>query len=297
MPLRSMTGFARAAGETSTFVFQWELKSVNARGLDARLRLPPGLDMLEPELRKRLSARLKRGHVQVNLACEPRVERRAAARVNRVLLEELLDVAEKAARRAGIAPVSVDVASLLQVRGVVEVENGGRAAWAEEDGEELLSAFDKALEALALARAEEGARMARVLEDQLEEIAALVARARKHPGRQPEAIRERLREQVCRLMEATDEFDEQRLHQEAMLLAVKSDIAEELDRLDAHLQAARELLREDAAVGRRLDFLAQEFNREANTLCAKAVDAELSAIGMQLKAVIDRFREQVQNIE
>jgi len=172
------------------------------------------------------------------------------------------------------------------------------AAAEPEHGTAILEVLEQALTALQRAREEEGARIEEVLRAQLEEMAKLVARAREHPGRQPPAIRQRLREQVARLLEASEgELDEQRLYQEAVLMAVKADVAEELDRLQAHLQTAQELLAAREPVGRRLEFLAQEFNREANTLCAKAGDAALSAIGMELKAVVDRFREQVANIE
>ena len=296
MALSSMTGFARASGEVAAFSWLWEVKSVNARGLDIRLRLPGGFDLLEPELRQRITARLKRGSVQVFLQIRAHGAEQAL-NINRGLLEQLLAEARHLARRLGAAPENVDAAALLSVRGVVEPAQVDFAALAEEHAPALLAGFEEALQRLAEARAEEGARLKEVIAAQLEEIGRLVQQARAHPALRPENIRQRLREQVARLLEASEQLDEQRLHQEALLLAVKTDITEELDRLQSHLQAARELLTAEGPVGRKLEFLAQEFNREANTMCAKAVDAEIAAIGVALKTVIDRFREQVANIE
>ena len=298
MSLNSMTGFARAGGEVEPFTFQWEIRSVNGRGLDARFRLPPGFEALEPELRARLGKAIKRGSVQVSLSCDIKPGMMAAVEVNAALLDQLLAAALAAAKRAADDATRVDVGQLMRVRGVLDTpENGGRAAWAEEYAEALLAAFDEAVQALAAARAEEGARIEAVIRRQLAEIARLEEEARHHPARQPEAIRERLREQVARLLEASEELDAQRLHQEAVLLAVRADITEELDRLRAHLKAADELLAAREPAGRKLEFLAQEFHREANTLCSKANDAGLSAIGMALKAAIDQLREQAANVE
>jgi len=298
MALNSMTGFARAGGETQAFSWQWELRSVNGRGLDLRLRLPGGFEILEPQVRARVSAALKRGNVQATLLIRTH-EGAQQLQVNRALLEALLREAARAAQRLP-AQVSarVDAAALLNVRGVVESAPLDFSALAEQYAETLLAGLDEALEALKAMRTQEGARLARVIAAQVDEIARLVAKARAHPALKPENIRARLREQVARLLEASNgELDEQRLHQEAALLAVKADITEELDRLQAHVAAVRELLEAEEPVGRRLEFLAQEFNREANTLCSKAADAEITEIGVALKTVIDQFREQVANIE
>ncbi len=296
MSLSSMTGFARAAGEAEGISWLWEIRSVNGRGLDVRLRLPNGFEALEPALRKRLSARLKRGSVQVFLHVRADAGEQKL-RVNRALLESLVREARRVAVHLGLEPVEVDAATLLTVRGVVEPAQVDMAALAQEHADALLASFDAALEALVRMRREEGARLQEVIAARVDEIERLVREARSHPALAPEAMRARLKEQVARLLEASDGLDEQRLHQEAALLAVKTDITEELDRLQSHVSAVRELLAADEPVGRRLDFLAQEFNREANTICSKAVDAAITDIGVRLKTIIDQFREQVANIE
>ena len=296
MTLSSMTGFARAADEAEGVSWLWEIRSVNGRGLDVRLRLPNGFEALEPALRKRLAARLKRGSVQVFLHVQADAGEQRL-RVNRALLESLVREARRVAVQLGLEPVEVDAATLLAVRGVVEPVQVDMAALAQAHADVLVASFDEALEALVHMRREEGARLQEVIAAQVDEIERLVEEARAHPALTPEAMRARLREQVKRLLEASDKLDEQRLHQEAALLAVKTDITEELDRLQSHVAAVRELLQADEPVGRRLDFLAQEFNREANTICSKAVDAAITDIGVRLKTVIDQFREQVANIE
>ncbi len=298
MTLHSMTGFARAQGELESFSWQWEIRSVNGRGLDVRLRLPGGFEALEQQVRQRIGARLKRGSVQASLQVRAG-EGAQQLQVNRALLAALADEALRLSRRLEWqAEARLDVAALLNVRGVVETAQVDFSALAEAHAAALLAGLDEALAALLEMRAREGERLASVIAAQMDEIEALVRKARAHPALQPENIRARLKEQVARLLEASDgALDEQRLHQEAALLAVKADITEELDRLTAHVAAVRELLRAEAPVGRKLEFLAQEFNREANTLCSKAVDAAITDIGVALKTVIDQFREQVANIE
>ncbi len=296
MVLSSMTGFARASGEVEAFSWLWEVKSVNARGLDVRMRLPGGFELLEPEARKRVSAWLKRGSVQVFLQVRTEAGAQALG-LNQALLERLVAEARRLSRRLGADSAGVEPSALLAIRGVVEPAQVDFAALAEEYAPMLLAGFEEALERLARARAEEGARLKEVIARQIDDIGALVKRARAHPALRPESIRARLREQVARLLEAAEQLDEQRLHQEAAILAVKADITEELDRLESHVAAARALLDASGPVGRKLEFLAQEFNREANTLCSKSVDAEITEIGVALKTVIDQFREQVANIE
>ena len=292
----SMTGFARAAGQNEALSWTWEVKSVNGRGLDARLRLPGGFEALEPKLRAALAARLRRGNVHVTLQVR-RMAVAAGLRVNDEMLDWLVGEVRRLEGRLGLNAAPVDPAALLAMRGVIEVEEEDPAALLETAGAALLESFETALDELVAMRRAEGARLAEALRAQVDRIAELAKAARDNPARSPEAIRARLREQVRRLLEADGELDEGRLYQEAVLLAARADIEEELDRLDSHVAAARELLAADEAVGRRLDFLAQEFNREANTLCAKSNDAEITRIGLALKAVIDQFREQVQNIE
>jgi len=295
MSLSSMTGFARAEGEHQGLEWHWELRSVNGKGLDLRLRLPPGMDSLEPALRDRTQKALKRGNIQASLQI---VRREAASqvRINEAVLEEVLAIATALRRRLDAPPVTVE--GLLQVRGVLEV---GEAEADEETEAErqaaIVVSYGNALERLKQARSEEGKRLAAVITGHLDTIARLTDEARANPSRSAEAIAERLSEQVARLAGQSPPLDPDRLNQEAMLLAVKADIREEIDRLDAHIAQARELIASGEAVGRRLDFLAQEFNREANTLCSKSSDAALTRTGLGLKTVIDQMREQVQNIE
>ena len=294
MALASMTGFARQDGVTGTYAWNWELKSLNGKGLDLRLRLPAGWDAVEVSARTRVKS-LARGTVYANLT----VKREGAApavRINQSVLDAVLATMRDLQGRIDAQPATID--GILAIKGVVEVaeetesEDERRAA---EDA--VLAGFDKALAALTAMRHHEGAALQRVLTARLDELGALAARAEAVPGRQPEAIRQRLAEQVAALIETPIRFDQDRLHQEAILLAAKADIREELDRLAAHIDQARRLLEDGGAVGRRLDFLAQELNREVNTLCAKSNDVELTKIGLELKNVVEQFREQVQNLE
>ena len=295
MTLSSMTGFARASGGAGPLSWQWELKSVNGKALDIRFRLPPGHDHLDAPARAAVAAAFKRGNIQVALTVTGEGAGEAVT-VNEQVLEQVLAVAEDLRRRLNAEPPRVE--ALLSLRGVLEVkgevpdeaELQGRAA-------AMLATLQEAIAALAAARAAEGARLADVLKGHLARIEQLAMAARDAPARSPEAIRTRLAEQVARLMELNAGFDQQRLHQEAMLIFTRADIQEELDRLFTHVAAARELLEVREPAGRKLDFLAQEFNREANTLCSKAIDRGLTAIGLDLKTVIDQMREQVQNIE
>ncbi|MEE4236570.1 MAG: YicC/YloC family endoribonuclease [Anderseniella sp.] len=295
MSISSMTGFGRAAGTAGPWSYQWELRSVNGKGLDVRVRLPSGMDALEQQVRSLVAAMLKRGNVQVSLqlACEdPAVE----LRINPNALFAAVEAAQQVSDAMG-EPVSAD--AVLAMRGVVEAVSAEAdpEALAARD-EELLQAAGTAIEALAANRREEGKRLASVIATQLDRIEALAAEAAANPSRTPHAIQARLAQQVERLTGASPALDPDRLHQEAMMLAVKADIQEELDRLTSHVEAARELLTADGEpVGRKFEFLAQEFNREANTLCSKSSDAALTRIGLELKNIIDQLREQVQNIE
>lgn len=295
MALNSMTGFARSEGASGAVRWYWELRSVNSRGLDLRLRLPTGWEGLEPRLRERASARFVRGAVQANL----QVQRQPSVpqvRVNGEVLEALMAAARSVGERLDAAPPRLD--GLLALKGVVDLVEPEEGEVERETREAaLIGSFEVALDALVAARAEEGARLRAVLEGQFDAIGRLTETAAADPGRGPAAVRERLAAQVARLLESSEQFDADRLHQEAVMLAAKADIQEELDRLRAHVAAGLELLAADGAVGRRLDFLAQEFNREANTLCAKANGVSLSATGLELKSVVDQLREQVQNIE
>jgi uncharacterized protein (TIGR00255 family) len=295
MTIASMTGFAREAGVTGPYQWAWEIKTVNGRGLEARVRTPPGFDALGEEARSQVLKALTRGQSQITLnltksALAPKV------RLNREVLESLVAAVSALQLPDHVKPASLD--GLLAVRGVVEIED---EAPAERDDtalhEALRVSFVRLVESLKAARLSEGHALATVLGQQLATIERLVGEAEAAPARQPDAIKARLQAQVSQLIDANATFDPDRLHQEAMLIATRADIREEIDRLRAHVGSARALLREGAAVGRRLDFLAQEFGREANTLCAKANDVSLSRIGLDLKAVIEQFREQVQNVE
>jgi uncharacterized protein (TIGR00255 family) len=295
MSLASMTGFARAHGVTGTHTWAWELKSVNGKGLDLRLRLPPGWDAVEPAVRAAASQALARGNVTATLT----VTREGAAptvRVNEEALAAVLAALGRIAARVDAAPASLD--GILGLKGVVEIveaeESDAERGKAEAA---VVKGFEIALADLVTARKSEGAALERILADRVAAIAKLVDQAEASPGRKLEAIRARLAEQVKALLDTDVKLDADRLHQEAALIAAKADVREELDRLKTHVTAARELLKNGGAVGRRLDFLAQEFNREANTLCAKANDGVLSAVGLEMKAVVDQFREQVQNLE
>jgi uncharacterized protein (TIGR00255 family) len=295
MALSSMTGFARGQGVVGAYGWLWEIRSVNAKGMDLRLRLPPGWDAIEPALRARAGEMLARGTLHATLT----VEREGAApvvKVNEEVLQAVIGTLNSLADRIEAEPARLD--GILAIKGVIEVTD---AAESEDERAAAQAAvvkgFDAALADLTKMRRHEGEALGRVLGTRLDEISALVARAEAAPGRKPEAIKARLAEQVANLLEASERFDADRLHQEAILIASKADVREELDRLVAHVAQAGKMLRDGGAVGRRLDFLAQELNRETNTLCAKANDLELTNIGLELKSLVEQFREQVQNLE
>jgi uncharacterized protein (TIGR00255 family) len=295
MALSSMTGFARGHGVCGPYTWAWEIKSVNGKGLDVRLRLPPGWDAIEVPVRAGAAESVTRGSIQANLT----VDRSGAApsvRVNTAVLDAILTAMRELAPKIEVSPPSLD--GLLALKGVIEIgdteerEDERRSAEAA-----AIAGFVEAMGALGEMRRHEGAALARVLSARLQEISVLAERAEQAPGRKPEAIRARLAEQISALLAQSERFDPDRLHQEAIMIASKADVREELDRLAAHVAQARHLIEQGGAIGRRLDFLAQEFNREANTLCAKANDVELTNIGLELKAAVEQFREQVQNVE
>ncbi len=295
MPLSSMTGFARADGAGDAYRWTWELRSVNGKGLDIRLRLPPGFEHLEAAVRERVGAGLVRGNVQATLTMQSETGA-GRIKINDAVLTEVIAAMRRIGERIEVQPPTLD--GILAVRGVMETVD----ATEDEESRVALAALilmnlDAALAALVVERLREGRAIAGVLENRLTEIERLTRAAEASPARTPEAIRAKLSEQIATLLESTPSLDPDRLHQEAVLLATRADIREELDRLDAHIAAARSLLKEEGAVGRRLDFLAQEFNREVNTLCSKSNDRALTTIGLELKALVDQFREQIQNLE
>ncbi len=295
MAISSMTGFARAEGRADGLSWAWEVKSVNGRALDTRFRLPPGFDGLEIALRGALAKHVKRGSIAASLA----VTNEAGAsglRINRAALATILAAARELAPDLEAAPPRLD--GLLALRGVIETGDEPQDEATRERRESaLVKSWDETLVRLVAARSEEGARLEAVLDGHLKLISGLVAEAGASAAAQPAALRQRLRALVAALLEASPALNEDRLAQEAALLAAKADVREEIDRLGAHIAAARALLAEGGAVGRRFDFLCQEFNREANTLCSKSSDVGLTRIGLALKAAIEQLREQVQNIE
>lgn len=296
MTIKSMTGFARAEGVHDGATWHWEIRSVNGRGLDLRLRLPSGLEYLEPRVREAVGRHISRGSINVTLASE-RNASNAEIQLNERALTQIMQVAGRIRALTDAAPPRID--GLIAIKGVLDViEPADDPEQVAARADAMMRSLDESLLELVVARAAEGARLTAALNAHLVEIERLVAVVRSSPARTPEAITERLKEQVRRLLDAGNgAFDPTRLHQEAVLLATRADVEEELQRLTSHIGAARELLAADDAVGRKLDFLAQEFNREANTLCSKANDLEITRAGLALKTVIDQLREQVQNIE
>jgi uncharacterized protein (TIGR00255 family) len=295
MALSSMTGFARGHGVSGAYSWAWELKSVNAKGFDLRLRLPPGWDAVEGPARNDAAQVLARGTVHGTLT----VERQGVApsvRVNEPVLAAVLATIKGLAGRVDAATPRLD--GILSLKGVIDVidederEEDRRAAEAA-----VIAGFRATIAELAAMRRLEGEALGHVLTRRVREIAVLAKRAEAAPGRRPEAIKARIVEQVAVLLDASDRFDPDRLHQEAILIASKADIREELDRLASHVAQIERLIADGGPIGRRLDFLAQELNRETNTLCSKSNDVALTNIGLELKSVVEQFREQVQNLE
>jgi uncharacterized protein (TIGR00255 family) len=295
MTLSSMTGFAQSSGEKAGLHWQWEIKSVNGKALDIRCRLPTGFEALEAIARTTLAQHIKRGNLQVTLTTSGSTTLESVI-VNEVVLEQVVSIAEKLRDRIGGMPLSAE--AILGLRGVLEVVQPTQSETEIEARlAEVTASLAKAAVALNHSRREEGTRLSVVLDGQLRKIESLTIAARDCPARYADAIKSRLKEQVARLLDTGATFDADRLHQEAIMIATRADIQEELDRLFAHIEAARALMASPEPAGRKFDFLAQEFNREANTLCSKALDKTLTALGLELKTTIDQMREQVQNIE
>ncbi|MGV2109092.1 YicC/YloC family endoribonuclease [Agrobacterium vitis] len=296
MTLQSMTGFARNEGQIGRYRFAWELRSVNGKGLDVRLRLPPGLEDMETDVKAAVALLLSRGNVQVGLSLTAS-DNRMEAVVNRDALDAVLEL--RAQLGPGIVsaePLSLD--TLLSIRGLVDLRE------AQEDGTQLaarrqmlLGELETAVAALAEMRSHEGLALQAVLLAHIDEIERLALVIEADPSRSPDEIARRLATQISALLASAPVLDKDRLYAEAALIATKADLREEIDRLKAHVAAARTLLRAGGPVGRKLDFLAQEFNRESNTICSKSNSAAVTAAGIELKVVIDQFREQVQNLE
>lgn len=294
---QSMTGFASRQGQGLGLTWTWEMRGVNGKGLDLRLRLPDWVEGLEPRVRAIVTKTLDRGNVQIGLKLASDGDE-GRLRVDRTQLGAVLDAMleiETAATAQGLSLAPSTSADIVALRGVLTSEA------AEVDVTRirglLLSDFEAALAEFTAARQAEGAALATILTGQLDAVARLVDEAAAEAEARLPQIRERMRAQLARVMENTEGVDAARLAQELALIAVKADVTEEIDRLRAHVARARDLLAEDGAVGRKLDFLCQEFNREANTLCSKSGDPALTSTGLALKTVIDQMREQVQNVE
>lgn len=296
MDVQSMTGFARAAAQHESAALAWEVKSVNGKSTELRLRVPQGFERLEPLVRQTVQKRFSRGNFQATLT----VGRVAAAQVqpviNEAFLKDIAGLAKRLEEQFGVAPATAD--GILALRGVLDMPEAVETSETREALDAaIVSVLDNALSGLETARRAEGEALRTLLGGHVDAIEALTLRAEADPSREPAAIREKIAAQVRLLLDASAALDEARLHQEAAFLATKADIREEIDRLKTHVAAARALLAGGGAIGRKLDFLAQEFNRESNTLCSKSNAATVTAIGLELKAVVDQFREQVQNLE
>ena len=296
MAVASMTGFARKEGAIAGFAWTWELKSVNGRNLDIRCRVPGGYDALEQFARSAAAEILKRGNVNAALTLNVQ-EKTGTFRINETALAQVEKIIADMSQRFDAAAPRID--GILGLRGILEVDE---PTLTPEEQEARLQALQQSLteafKQLHAMRQVEGARLQALVDGHLAEIERLCGQAGQIAASQPESLRKRLSEQLAELLSSNGaSLNEERLAQEIALLATKADVREELDRLSAHVQAVRDLLRQGGAIGRKLDFLCQEFNREANTLCSKAADLALTAIGIDLKATIEQLREQIQNIE
>lgn len=296
MALQSMTGFARSEGTSGRYRWAWELRSVNGKGLDIRMRLPQGMEGLEPEIRHLLSQYVTRGNVQVGLTVQVS-ENRVEAVVNRDALDALLKLRDDLGDGL-VDPAPIRLDALLSIRGLVEFKEASDdpEAIASRDAD-ILAGLERAVHSLSEMRRIEGDALCRLLSDQVSHIEDLARTVEADPSRQPEEIARRLESQIDALIGAAATLDRDRLHAEVALLATRADLREEIDRLKAHVAAARDLLAIGGPVGRKLDFIAQEFNRESNTICSKSNAVAVTSAGIELKVVIDQFREQVQNLE
>lgn len=293
MAISGMTGFGRAEGAAGAWSWAVEARSVNGRNLEVRFRGPPGFEGLERAARDGAQSRFQRGQLTIGLQAR-RSESAAAVKVNVDQLERYLAAGAPYVATGMAAAPRLD--GLLALRGVIEAADALEDPEAQAELEAAMAAsIATALDGLLAARREEGQALSGVLDGQVDRIAQLVTQAQELAAGQPAAIKERFERRMTEL--AGEAVSEDRILQEAAALAVKADVREELDRLGGHIDSARGLLASDGAVGRRLDFLTQEFMREANTLCSKSALSGLTAVGLDLKAVIEQFREQVQNVE
>jgi uncharacterized protein (TIGR00255 family) len=291
-----MTGFARVAAEHDGSALAWEVKSVNGKSVEVRLRLPQGFERLEPAVRQTVQKRFSRGNFQAALTVARAAGAQAQPVINEAFLKDIAGLAKRLQEQFGVAPATAD--GLLALRGVLDVPEAIETDEARAALDAAITRLlDQALSGLEEARRAEGEALRALLAGQIDAIEALTRQAEADPSREVAVIRAKIAEQVRLLLDASANLDESRLHMEAAFLATKADIREEIDRLKTHVASGRALLAGGGAIGRKLDFLAQEFNRESNTLCSKSNAATVTAIGLELKAVVDQFREQVQNLE
>jgi uncharacterized protein (TIGR00255 family) len=296
MTISGMTGFARAEGEHAGQRWVWEVRSVNGRNLDLKLRLPPGFDAIEPPARAAANAAFKRGSLQATLTLARDAAAAAPLRIDFALVDRLIDAGERLVRENKVERARWD--GLLSVRGVLQSEDAGELSDEDRAALEaaLVAGFQQALAGLAQARQAEGRTLAAIFSDAAEKLDALIAAARVTAGAAPQAALDRIKQRLEAL--APDiKLDPQRVAQEAAIAAMRADVAEELERLTAHAAELRALITKPEPAGRRLDFLSQELSREANTLCSKSADLELTRIGLDLKTVVDQIKEQAANVE
>ncbi|MFK5981066.1 MAG: YicC/YloC family endoribonuclease [Rhizobiaceae bacterium] len=295
MALQSMTGFSRSEGLHATGRWVWELRSVNNKGLDLRMRLPYGFETIEVDCKKAVASAFSRGSIQVSLQFSKEGSANVPS-INPAALEAVLSVAAQLQERIGAAPPTVD--GILAIKGILEItETDLTDDEVKSRNKEVLSGLKTAIVDLTTARESEGEAIVAVMSDQVSKIGGLVAKIEADPSRTMDAIRQRLQQQLAPLLEEGSDLDPQRLHQEAAYLATKADLREELDRLVAHVVAGQKLLSSAGPAGRKLDFLAQEFNRECNTICSKSNAPSVTGLGLEMKIIVDQLREQTQNLE
>jgi uncharacterized protein (TIGR00255 family) len=295
MTVKSMTGFSRSSGTYDGFQWTWEIKSVNSKGLEVRIRVPNFLDGLDLKAKKLMSKAVGRGSINIALTLD-REKSEESVNINENILGQLIEISTKLAENKALTPASID--GLLGMRGVLEVSEKKL----DEDGiqqleKALLANFNEAIVSLVTARGDEGAHLDTMLRDHLSKLTELVDASENAEGTQPAQLKARLQEKITEMLGEKQKLNDERLEQEVALLASKADIREEVNRLNAHIAGALDLMNSGETVGRRLDFLSQELNREANTLCSKSADLELTKMGLDMKATIEQFREQVQNVE
>lgn len=284
-----MTGYAQSEGQTGALSWRLEMKSVNGKGFDLRVRMPSGFDALEASARQNIAQVVKRGSLTLSLNIESSKSQQTA-RLNRSLLEDVLKVAKE------LGTENIKLEHLLAVRGVIDVD-GNDITITDELNAAIQTGLQAALHKLLETRQQEGQHLFKVLSAHLDEIERLTKAAASESANTPNALRDKLKEQLKELLEGKTPMSEDRLAQEIALLATRADVQEEISRLEGHVAGVRKLLAEGGAIGRKLDFMCQELNREANTLCSKSTSLTLTNIGVELKVVIEQFREQVQNVE